>query len=154
MAQVKKIEKECEVRCPVDKMYEFFRYNIAQFTKILPEHYKSCELLEGDGKGYGTVRLWTYTLGGPEVMVAKEAFKAIDDANKTITYRIFDADLNRMYKSFDIVVKVVPNANGTGSLVKWHVLYEKEHEDHPHPHPYLELFSKVTNAIDSHLHKP
>ncbi|KAK9106071.1 hypothetical protein Scep_022915 [Stephania cephalantha] len=77
MAQVKKIEKECEVRCPVDKMYEFFRYNIAQFTKILPEHYKSCELLEGDGKGYGTVRLWTYTLGGPKLWLPRKLSKPL-----------------------------------------------------------------------------
>ncbi|KAK9091606.1 hypothetical protein Sjap_024783 [Stephania japonica] len=129
------------------------RYNIAQFPKILPEHYKSCEFLERDGKGYGTVRLWKYSIGGPEVMVAKEAFKAIDYRNKTITYRIFDADLNRMYNSFDVVVGIVPKGNG-GSLVKWQILYEKEREDHPHPNPYFEICSKVTNAIDSHLHKP
>ncbi|KAK9091613.1 hypothetical protein Sjap_024790 [Stephania japonica] len=36
-----------------------------QFPNILPEHYKSCELLEGDGKDYGTTWMTAHTLMDP-----------------------------------------------------------------------------------------
>ncbi|KAK9145340.1 hypothetical protein Sjap_005243 [Stephania japonica] len=108
MAPVEKLELEREVSCPADKFYEFMKKDAAQLPQILPEYYKSCELLHGDGKSVGTIRLWKYTLGGPEVLVAKETIKSIDDRNKTVTYSIFEGDLKRMYKSFDIVLEVVP----------------------------------------------
>ncbi|KAK9121686.1 hypothetical protein Syun_019303 [Stephania yunnanensis] len=152
MAQVEKLELACEVSCPIDKFYEFMKKDVAQLPHILPEYYKSCELLHGDGKSVGTIRLWKYTLGGSGVLVAKETIKSIDDINKTMTYSIFEGALKHMYKSFDIILEVVPMGNN-GSLVKWHIVYEKEHEDHPHPHPYLELLNKIANTLDSHLHK-
>ncbi|KAK9145337.1 hypothetical protein Sjap_005240 [Stephania japonica] len=110
MAPVEKLELEREVSCPADKFYEFMKKDAAQLPQILPEYYKSCELLHGDGKSVGTIRLWKYTLGGPEVLVAKETIKSIDDRNKTVTYSIFEGDLKRMYKSFDIVLEVVRRA--------------------------------------------
>ncbi|KAK9145335.1 hypothetical protein Sjap_005238 [Stephania japonica] len=62
MAQVEKLELACEVSCPADKFYEFMKKDAAQLPQILPKHYKSCELLHGDGKSVGTIRLWKYTL--------------------------------------------------------------------------------------------
>ncbi|KAK9091600.1 hypothetical protein Sjap_024777 [Stephania japonica] len=83
-------------------------------------------------------------IGGPEVLVAKETIKAIDDENWSITRSVLEGDLKSMYKSFDLKMQVTPDGE-EGSLVKWTFYFEKEHEDHPHPHPYLELYSHHQN---------
>lgn len=58
-----KVEAEAEVKSPADKFWEAIRDSTALFPKIFPEQYKSIEIVEGDGKSPGTIRLLKYAEG-------------------------------------------------------------------------------------------
>lgn len=55
------------------------------------------------------------------------------------------------YKSFLITIQVTPKEGGTGSVVKWHIEYEKIDENVPHPENLLPFFAEMTKEIDEHL---
>lgn len=37
--------------------------------------------------------------------------------------------------------------------MKWTSKFEKHHDEIPDPHLYVELFDKITEKIDAHVHK-
>lgn len=58
-----KLEVEIEVKAPADKFWESIRDSTTLFPKALSHDYKSIEVLEGDGKAPGSIRLITYGEG-------------------------------------------------------------------------------------------
>jgi hypothetical protein len=58
-----KLEVEVEVKAHADKFWASIRDSPTILPKAFPNDYKSIEILEGDGKSVGTVRLITYGEG-------------------------------------------------------------------------------------------
>lgn len=63
MASNGKLEVEVEVKAPADKFWETMRDSNTLFPKVFPDLYKSIEVLEGDGKSVGSIRLVTFADG-------------------------------------------------------------------------------------------
>ncbi|KAF7808720.1 MLP-like protein 43 [Senna tora] len=86
---------------------------------------------------------------------AKERIEAIDDENKTISYSLFDGEVDKCYKSLKVTLQVKDKENGGGGLVKWTIEYEKLEENikGAAPETYLDFAAKVTKDIDAHLLK-
>ena len=84
-----------------------------------------------------------------QAKVAKEKIEAIDDTNKSVTFKVIEGDLLQEYKSFKIVVQATPK--GEGSLVHWSLEYEKLKEDVPEPKTLLQLLIDVCKDIGTHL---
>lgn len=58
-----KAEVEVEVKSSADKFWRALRDSTDLFPKIFPDEYKSIEIVEGDGKSAGTIRLLKYAEG-------------------------------------------------------------------------------------------
>jgi hypothetical protein len=91
----------------------------------------SCEIIDGQAK------------------VAKQKIEAIDETNKSITFKVIEGDLLKEYKSFKIFVQASPK--GEGSLVHWSMEYEKLKEDVPEPKTLLQFAVDMSKDIDGHL---
>lgn len=65
------LEAEVEVKSPADKFWVSLRDSTNLFPKVFPQQYKSIEVLEGDGKAAGSVRLITYAEGKMLVILVK-----------------------------------------------------------------------------------
>lgn len=58
-----KLEVEVEIKSEADKYWKNIRESHTLFPKICSDLYKSIEVLEGDGRSVGSVRLITYADG-------------------------------------------------------------------------------------------
>ncbi|KAF9619130.1 hypothetical protein IFM89_005144 [Coptis chinensis] len=66
MAGVCQAEVETEVKCNPHKFYEMMKYSLHHLPTIFPEGFTDAQILEGDGKSEGTLRLWKYILPGAQ----------------------------------------------------------------------------------------
>ncbi|GMI87793.1 MLP-like protein 423 [Hibiscus trionum] len=149
MACTGKLEVEIDLKSPADKVWSTIRDSTTIFPIALSHDYKSIEVLEGDGKSPGTVRLFIYAEGSPIVKVSKERTESVDEAEKTYVYSIFDGDLMKYYKSFIGKIVVVPK--GDSSLIKWSCDFEKASEDIPDPSIIKDFAVKNFVEIDDYL---
>ncbi|XP_026383789.1 MLP-like protein 31 [Papaver somniferum] len=116
----------------------------------------SVELLEGDGKSVGTVRLWKYALPGhpaDEIFTVKETIAKMDDENRSLTLNVLEGCVLKTYEGFIVTVSVTPKEGAEDSecIVRWILDLEKEHEDVPHPHLYMELVDFISKELGSLL---
>jgi hypothetical protein len=63
MASSGNLDVEVEVKSHADKFWPTIRDSPIILPKAFPNDYKSIEILEGDGKSVGTIRLITYGEG-------------------------------------------------------------------------------------------
>lgn len=63
MASAGALSVEVDVKSVADKFWNSMRDSTIIFPKAFPHDYKSIEVLEGDGKAVGSVRLITYSEG-------------------------------------------------------------------------------------------
>ncbi|KAF5200680.1 Mlp-like protein [Thalictrum thalictroides] len=150
---ISKGEIETEVKCNPHKFYECIKYSLHHLPAIFPEGYTDCKILEGDGKSEGTLRQWKYKLlGSTEEMTVRARTTKQDDKNMIITLCVEEgSSVKEHYKHFTVIIQV--NPKGNGSAVKWTVEFEKHSDEIPDPHAYLELFDKLNEKVDEHLHK-
>ncbi|CAN6676070.1 unnamed protein product [Malus baccata var. baccata] len=144
-----KLEVEVEVKSPAQKFWEALRDSTAVFPKAFPQDYKSIDVLEGDGKAIGSVRLITYADDSALVKVSKETIDAVDEVGKAVAYKVIDGDLLKYYKSFKCVLTVTPK--GDGSLVKWSSVFEKAHEQVPEPSIIKDFAVKNFQELDAYV---
>ncbi|KAK8529190.1 hypothetical protein V6N13_102122 [Hibiscus sabdariffa] len=85
---------------------------------------------------------------------AKELIEAVDPDKKLITFREIEGDLLEEYKSFVITIQASPKSEGSGSVVRWTMEYEKLHRGIDHPQTLLQLAVDISEDIDAHLAKP
>ncbi|KAK8522478.1 hypothetical protein V6N13_115445 [Hibiscus sabdariffa] len=149
MACKGQLEAEVELKSPAEKVWCTIRDSTTIFPIALPNDYKSIEVLEGDGKSPGTVRLFNYAEGSPIVKVSKERTDSVDEATKTFVYSIIGGDLMKYYKSFVGKIVVVPK--GESSLVKWSCEYEKASEEIPDPSIIKDFAIQNFVEIDHYL---
>ncbi|KAB1200310.1 hypothetical protein CJ030_MR0G007660 [Morella rubra] len=151
MASIGKLGVEVEVKSHADKFWGCIRDSATTLPKAFPHDYKSIEVLEGDGKSVGSVRLITYGEGSPLVKVSKEKIHAFDEANKTFAYSVIDGDLLKYYKDFKSQITVAPN--GAGSLVKWSCEFQKASDEVPDPHVMKDFVVKNFQEMDAYVLK-
>ncbi|KAG1364061.1 MLP-like protein [Cocos nucifera] len=140
---------EVEVKSSAEKFWGALRDSTDLFPKIFPEQYKSIEIVEGDGKSAGTIRLLKYAEGFPIITFSKERIEVADDANKEVSYSVIDGELASFYKTFKATLRVVPK--GEGGLVKWCVEYEKVIEEVPQPDIIQETAVQTFEDLDAYL---
>lgn len=63
MAQTRKLEKQVLIKSSPEKLFDVYKNKINLMPKISPDKLRSIQVIEGDGKSVGSVRLWTYFLG-------------------------------------------------------------------------------------------
>ncbi|KAJ8451662.1 hypothetical protein Cgig2_018296 [Carnegiea gigantea] len=151
MAAPGKLEVEVETQSNPDKFWTALLDSYKIFPEAFPDKFKSIEILEGDGKSPGSVRLVKYAEGLPLITMSKEKIETVDEANKTMTYSVIDGELISFYKTFKAQAAVVPN--GEGSLVKWSCEFEKAQEDTPNPDLFKEFAVKTFHELDAYLLK-
>ena len=76
------------------------------------------------------------------------AIEAIDEAKKSITFKMIEGDLMEFYKTFIATVHV--EALGQSSLIAWTIEYEKRSENVPDPNTLMELALNITKDIEAH----
>ncbi|OWM76032.1 MLP-like protein 423 [Punica granatum] len=145
------LDAEVEVKSPADKFWVDLRESTTLFPKIFPDQYKSINVLEGDGKSPGSVRIFHYGEGSPLVKVSKEKIEEVDEANKFVMYSVIDGDLLKYYKNFKGTIKVVPKEEG--SLVKWNCVFEKTSPEVPDPHVIKDFAIKNFVELDEFIRK-
>ncbi|CAI9092856.1 OLC1v1028198C1 [Oldenlandia corymbosa var. corymbosa] len=151
MAATGKIDVEVELKSPADKFWAAIRDSPDLFPKAFPNQYKSIDVLEGDGKSVGTIRLVKYAEGSPEITFSKEKIEVVDEGNKTVSYSVIDGDLLKFYKVFKPTLVV--SSEGDGSVVKWSCEFEKASEEIPNPDIIKEFAVKNFQELDAYLLK-
>lgn len=63
MAQLCKLELQTHIKSSPTIFYDIYSTKTSLQPKIVPGRIRSIQVLEGDGKSVGSVRLWTYVMG-------------------------------------------------------------------------------------------
>lgn len=63
MAQLHKLELQTLIISSPQKFFDVYHTKTSLMPSISPDKLQSIEVLEGDGKSVGSVRLWTYVMG-------------------------------------------------------------------------------------------
>ncbi|MCL7027908.1 hypothetical protein MKW94_017800 [Papaver nudicaule] len=156
MAQIHRLHVQEELKnCSADQFYGFITNDMAKMPQLIPHMFKSFEILSGDGKSVGTVRLSKYAIGSSRHgEIVKDKIKAVDDENRVLSISVIDGDVLRMYPKWEYTMTVTPMAAQGGEqscLVKLSVEYEKRSEDVPAPNEYMKMATFMNKAIASHL---
>uniref|UniRef100_A0A6N2NDU7 Bet v I/Major latex protein domain-containing protein n=1 Tax=Salix viminalis TaxID=40686 RepID=A0A6N2NDU7_SALVM len=86
------LEKEFVVAVSPAKLFKAYCLDAdTLLPKILPEHIKSSEIVEGNG-GPGTIIKITFT-EGKELSYAKQRIEAIDEENLTYSFSLIEANV-------------------------------------------------------------
>ncbi|CAH2066648.1 unnamed protein product [Thlaspi arvense] len=158
---VGKLETEVEIKASAGKFHHMFAGRPHHVSKASPGNIQGCDLHEGDWGKVGSIVYWNYVHGkstlyplsllNGEAKVAKERIEAVEPEKNLITFRVIEGDLMKEYKSFVITIQVTPKHGGTGSIVHWHLEYEKISEEVAHPETLLQFCVEVSQEIDEHL---
>ncbi|GFY88319.1 hypothetical protein Acr_06g0002590 [Actinidia rufa] len=150
MAAPGKLDVEVELKSSADKFWQGIRDSTTLFPKVLPNDYKSIQVLEGDGKSVGSIRLVHFAeAGSPVVTFTKEKIEAVDEEKKTLSYSVIDGDLLKFYKNFKATLVVSPK--GEGSSVKWDCEFQKASEEIPDPNLIRDFAAKTFQDLDAYL---
>ncbi|KAK6139240.1 hypothetical protein DH2020_027013 [Rehmannia glutinosa] len=148
-----KVEVEVEMKSKADKVWENIRESATVFPKALSNHFESIEVLEGDGKSVGSVRLVKYQpqpgISAEITKPAKEKLEKVDAVNKSIIYSVIEGDVLKCYKNFKGCLHVSPK--GDGSLVKWWCEFDKASEDIPNPDFLRDFAVKSFHDLDAYI---
>ncbi|XP_057961267.1 MLP-like protein 423 [Malania oleifera] len=150
MAQICKLETQTGIKCSPQMFFNIYKNKSCLMPMISPDKFQSIEVLEGDGKSVGSIRLWTYVMGGP--VITKDRIDAIDEKNNSITYGIISGDVTKYYRNFKATLQAISEDHGK-NVVKWTIEYEKANEDVPTPYSHLEFLANVASEIDAYLLK-
>ncbi|KAI3453135.1 hypothetical protein Pfo_009798 [Paulownia fortunei] len=149
MAQLHKLELQTQITSPPDIFFDIYKNKTYLMPSISPDKLQSIQVLEGDGKSVGSVRLWTYVMGVP--VIAKDKIVAVDEENKSITFELIGGEVTKCFKSFKATLEATAKADM--NIVKWVLEYEKASEDVPSPHSHLEFLVNMATEIDAYLLK-
>ncbi|KAL8034737.1 hypothetical protein ABFX02_12G048800 [Erythranthe guttata] len=145
MAQIAKIEAKAEIKCSPAKFYDFWKYNMTQFSNVLPHIFVKSQLVEGKEGQDGNIKLLNYIFGKPVYVKVKT--EEINDKERSIAFVALEGEVKKEYNSFVARVTV-----GDGS-VTWCLEFEKANDSVPNPDDYAQLFVEITKGLDSHLLK-
>ncbi|EFH39028.1 hypothetical protein ARALYDRAFT_497301, partial [Arabidopsis lyrata subsp. lyrata] len=147
------LETDVEIKASAGKFHHMFAGRPHHVSKATPGKIQGCELHEGEWGKVGSIVFWNYVHGkiDGEAKVAKERIEAVEPEKNLITFRVIEGDLLKEYKSFVITIQVTLKRGGPGSVVHWHVEYEKIDDKVAHPETFLDFCVQVSKEIDEHL---
>ncbi|CAH8308480.1 unnamed protein product [Eruca vesicaria subsp. sativa] len=145
-----KLEAHVEIKSSAEQFHHMFAGRPHHVSKASPGNVQGCELHEGEWGKPGSIIFWNYFHDG-EAKVAKERIEAVEPEKNLITFRIIEGDLMKEYKSFLATIQVTPKHGVTGSIVHWHLEYEKISEEVAHPETLLQFCIEMSKEIDEHL---
>ncbi|KAI3971797.1 hypothetical protein MKW92_001222 [Papaver armeniacum] len=172
------LELVVKFRCSADKFWETLKTWSSIFPKVLPDTYKSIQVIEGtDAEKVGSVTLWkinpsTLVEGAPTMMEEVKRIEDVNELTKTIIYSVIGGDLLKLYKSYEPRITVAPRINdfttkngddkivdeqdekdekGGGGTVKWSVKYEKVNEMVPDPYMIKTMISETMLKLDEYI---
>ncbi|KAK6152836.1 hypothetical protein DH2020_012475 [Rehmannia glutinosa] len=144
MAQMAKIEDKTQIMCAPPKVYNFFKNDLTELTKIVPQLFQSVKVIDGNkGQAGGVIQYELLILG--KAMTAKVKTEAINDEEKSISFVILEGDIMELYKSFKAKVTV-----GDGTAM-WCLEFEKANDSAPNPDQYATLAVEITKGLDLYL---
>ncbi|GFY96382.1 hypothetical protein Acr_11g0006880 [Actinidia rufa] len=149
MAQLCRLEHQIEIKSSPAWFFDIYKNKTYLMPKISPDNIQSIQVLEGDGRSVGSVRMWTYILGSP--VMAKDKIDAVDEENRSITFDLIGGEVTNYYKSFKATLQAT-SKDGT-NLAKWTLEYEKANEHVPTPHSHIDFLATLGREIDSYLLK-
>ncbi|KAL7132308.1 hypothetical protein ABFS83_12G064600 [Erythranthe nasuta] len=142
-----KLVSKVDIKSEGDVFHEIFRERPHHISDMSPDHIQSCDLHDGQWGTVGSTVYFNYTHDGKE-RVAKEIIEAIDEENKSVTYKVIEGDLMELYKTFKLTAHV--DTTGEDNVVTWTFEYEKMSDDIPDPHTLMDFCLAMTKNIDSH----
>ncbi|XP_026424950.1 major latex protein 146-like [Papaver somniferum] len=137
-----------EVNCDADKYYQIFKH-AEDVQKAVPHHYDSIKVINGDGKSSGCIKEWNFIHEGKTFHTVEETTH--NDETRTLHHRIFEGDLMKDYKKFDLIIEANPKPTGNGCVVTSTIEYEKINQDSPAPIAYLPFCNQVIEDMSKHL---
>ncbi|XP_010415780.1 PREDICTED: MLP-like protein 31 [Camelina sativa] len=147
---VGKLETDMEIKNSAHKFYHMFAERPHHVSTASPGHIQNCELHEGEWGKVGAILFWDYIHEGVE-KVAKERIVASEPEKNLMTLSIIEGDLMKEFKSFVITFQVTPKEGGPGSIVHWHIEYEKISEEIAHPETILQFHVDMAKGVDEYL---
>lgn len=78
-------------------------------------------------------------------MSAKVKIEAIDERNRSITYKVLEGEIMQLYKSVKVTLKI------SHGFAKWTFEYEKAHEGAPSMDDYANFTELVSKGLDAYL---
>ncbi|KAL1209491.1 MLP-like protein 28 [Cardamine amara subsp. amara] len=147
---VEKLKIEVEIEASAEKFHHMFATKPHHVSKATPGNIQSCDLHEGEWGQVGSIIFWNYVHDGV-AKVLKERIEELEPEKNLITFRVLEGDLLKEYKSFLIRIQVTPKLGEPGSIVHWHVEYEKISDEVAHPETLLQFFVEISKEIDEHL---
>ncbi|KAG6382427.1 hypothetical protein SASPL_157902 [Salvia splendens] len=142
--KVETLVASAAIKCPADKFYNFFKFNMSDIVKIFPAAFTGVELVQGEEGAVGSIKIWHYIVGAIPT-TAKVLTEAIDDAAKIMTFSTLEGDLLQVYKSFKATLSV------NDGLAKWSFEYEKATILSPPPQLYVPLVVTLCTLVDAYL---
>ncbi|XP_027909926.1 MLP-like protein 43 [Vigna unguiculata] len=98
-----------------------------------------------------SIKHWTFVIDG-KVTTCHESIESVDEANKTITFKLFNGDIDHQFKLFRFIFQAIDKNSG-GAILKWTIEYEMVSEEIDPPYGYVEYLDKCTRDGDAHLLK-
>uniref|UniRef100_A0A1J3FHB3 MLP-like protein 31 n=1 Tax=Noccaea caerulescens TaxID=107243 RepID=A0A1J3FHB3_NOCCA len=147
---LEELDIDVEIKAPADKFHHMFTERPHQVSKASPGYVQGCELHEGEWGKVGSIIFWNYVHDG-EPKVARHRIEAVDPEKNLIKFRVLEGDVMKEYKTFIFTIHVTPKQGGLGSVVKWHIEYERIDEKVDHPETILQYFVELSKEVDEHL---
>ncbi|CAL5396714.1 unnamed protein product [Camellia sinensis] len=148
-----KLVRQVEIKSDGDAFHELFRDKPHHVSTMSPGNIHGVDLHEGDWGHVGSVISWNYTHGDwghvdGKKKVIKDVIEAIDEENKSVTFKVIGGDVTELYRTFKITVHV--DTKGENNLVTWTFEYEKKSEDVEDPNTLMDFAINVSKDIESH----
>ncbi|KAL8518969.1 hypothetical protein ACS0TY_010065 [Phlomoides rotata] len=143
-----KVEMEVECKSNAEKIWNNIRDSTTVFPKALPHLFEGIEVVEGDGKSVGSVRLIKYPPGLSAISSIKEKIELVDEEKKTLSYSVIEGGV---YTNFKASLSVSTKGSDGGSVVKWWCEYDKAREDCPNPDLIKDFGTKTFQDLDAFI---
>ncbi|CAA3014385.1 kirola-like [Olea europaea subsp. europaea] len=142
-----KLTSQMETKVGGDVFHELFRYKPQQLPNISPTNIQGCDLHEGEWGNVGSIYFWRYTHDGKQE-VAKAVIESIDEEKRSLTFKVVEGDLMKLYRAFKGGFHV--ETHGGIDLVTWNLEYEKLNDDVEEPLSLLSFCIKLAKDVEAH----
>ncbi|KAM7488788.1 hypothetical protein LguiB_026272 [Lonicera macranthoides] len=142
-------ELNVEINSPGEFFFDVFGTKKALFPKICPNIIPRIDLLEGEWGTPGCTILVHYHLDGKS-MISRETIVAVDVENKSISYKLLEGDIMKLFKT--ITMTVQPTQKSECNFFKWTIIYEKfvDEDIQAFFDAWKEFMNNVTKEIDAY----
>nr|QEH62705.1 MLP-like protein 28 [Nicotiana benthamiana] len=138
-----KLVVSMEVKCGGHLFHDLCQTKPHHLLNISPNRITGFDLHEGEMGEVGSVVTWKYKDDGNE-KTAKCVIEAIDDEEKSSTWKLIGGDLLEVYNVF------IVNLSCDDHWITWTLEYEKKTENTSEPITFLGHFIELNKDIEAH----